>query len=328
VNDQLHLDFETRSRVNIKTEGLDRYVRAARVLMLAWAFNDEEPAIWLPQQPMPTRLRRALILPSVTKVAWNARFERGVFKHVLDILIPLSQWRDPAVYARHATIPNSLADASRYLNLGDMVKHESGKALIRWFSIPKKDGTFREPEDHPEKFAEFVQYCLQDVRAERAVDKALYNLFRLTPFEEEVERIDAEINERGMPVDMAFVNHAHKLVQDEKAALRTELQDITGLANPNSGAQMLPWLQARGYAYSSLLKRRVDVALKENTLDSTARYVLSLRSKLSRSSTSKLDALISRVADDGRLRHSYKYLGANRTGRWSGEGVQLQNLPR
>jgi DNA polymerase len=308
---------------------LDRYVRNAEVLMLAFAFDENEPELWLPSNgAMPQALQLALIRPNVTKVAWQARFERGIFRHALGINIPISQWRDPAVYARHATIPNSLAGASRYLNLGDMVKHESGKALIRWFSVPKKDGTFREPADYPEKFAEFGEYCKQDVRAERAVDHALQKLFALTPFEQEVERLDAEINERGMPVDMAFVHNAHKLVQEEKTRLRKELVEITGLANPNSGAQMLPWLQARGYSYSSLLKKRVDVALKGESLEPLAIQVLALRAKLSRSSTSKLDALISRVADDGRLRHSYKYLGANRTGRWSGEGVQLQNLPR
>lgn len=314
--------------MNIKTEGVDRYTRNAEVLMLAWAFDDEEPELWFPGTPMPNRLHRGLLMPTVQKVAWNARFERGIFKHALDFNIPIPQWRDPAVYARHATIPNSLADASRYLNLGDNMKHEIGKSLIRWFSVPKKDGTFREPTDHPEKWLQFGEYCKQDVRAERAVDHALIKRFSLTPFEEEVQQIDTIINERGMPVDMLFVNNASKLVQDEKLRLRTALKEITQLDNPNSGAQMLPWLQTHGYPFSSLLKKRVDIALKQNSLDSVGIDVLSLRSKLSRTSTKKLDAIIDRVADDGRLRHSYKYLGANRTGRWSGEGVQLQNLPR
>lgn len=329
MNDaQLHLDFETRSTVNIRDEGVDKYCRNAEVLMLAWAFDDEEPELWFPGTPMPDRLERGLMLPHVVKVAWNARFEYLIFKHALKKRIPLAQWRDPAVYARHATIPNSLLDASMYLDLGEFTKHESGKALIRWFCVPKKDGTFRDPKDYPEKWQQFCDYCKQDVRAERAVDNKLQRMFELTPFEKEVALIDGMINERGMPVDMAFVSNAQKLVLDEKVELRARLKEITGLDNPNSGKQMLPWLQAHGYPYSSLLKKRVDIALKKNVLDSVAIDVISLRHKLTRTSTSKLDAITSRVADDGRLRYSYKYLGANRTGRWSGEGVQLQNLPR
>lgn len=328
MNEQLHLDFETRCKLDIKTVGLDRYVKHAEALMLAWAVGDEEPVIWLPDQPMPARLQRGLLLPGVTKVAWNAAFERGIFRHALNINIPITQWRDPAVYARHATLPNHLGDCSRYLNLGDAVKHETGKALINWFSKPKKDGTFREPKDHPEKFQQFIAYCLQDVRAERAVDHALIKAFDLIEFEKKVERIDAIINERGMPTDMLFVRNAHTLVQAEKVALKRELQEITKLANPNSRAQILPWLQQHGYRYGSVLKKVVDMALAGDQLAPVCRAALALRGKLSRSSTSKLDALIDRVASDGRLRHCYKYLGANRTGRWAGSGVQLQNLPR
>lgn len=325
--------------LDIKRVGLDRYARDAQVLMLAWAFDDDEPSLWLPygDEPVwsrrtPSRLIphevfRALKAPDVVKTAWNAAFERSVFYHALGYGIPVEQWFDPAVMARYGTFPNHLLGCSEYLKLGDQQKDAVGKRLIQKFSKPFK-GKFRDPKDHAEDWELFKDYCKQDVRAERAVEHTLEKAFSLTPFEMEVMRIDAEINETGMPTDMLFVTEAKKLVDAEKAALREEMQRKTGLDNPNSGPQLLPWLRQRGYPFASLLKKRVDQALLKEDLDPLVRDVLCLKCKLSRSSTSKLDAIIDRVGPDGILRNSYMYLGANRTGRWSGKGVQLQNLPR
>jgi DNA polymerase len=323
---RLFLDFETRSMLDLKTVGLDRYARSAEVLMLAWAIDDAEPELWLPGAVLPTALTAALGSHAVTKVAYNAAFEREILKYHFNYDYPPAEWLDPAVLARYATLPGKLAGASEYLGLGDLSKHTSGTRLISKFCKPYK-GEFRKAEDHPDDWKLFCDYCLQDVRAERAVLERLEKVFSLPPFERRVEQIDAEINARGIPVDMQFVNEAKKLVAAEKKRLADELRAITGLANPNSGAQMLPWLRERGYPFSSLLKKRVDQALL-GELAPEVRNVLNLRSKLSRSSTSKLDALIDRTGPDGRLRHSYKYLGASRTGRWAGSGAQLHNLPR
>jgi DNA polymerase len=260
------------------------------------------------------------------KVAWNAAFERAILKHCLNIDSPISQWLDPSVMARYATLPPHLKGACEFLDLGSAAKHDGSK-LIRKFCMPKRDGSFTQPADAPEEWETFKEYCRQDVIAEREVLRRLQKQFSLSDFERKVWMIDAEINERGAPVDMQFVTEAKKLVDVEKARLVIELKEITGLDNPNSTAQLLPWLNARGYPYFSLLKKRVDVALKNMWLDDTARHVLKLRGLLSRSSTAKLEAILERQTDS-RLRHSYKYMGASRTGRWAGEGVQTQNLPR
>jgi DNA polymerase bacteriophage-type len=315
--------------LDIKKVGVDRYARSAEALMLAWAFDETAPKLWFPKEQMPAELKDGLRDPHVTKVAWNKRFEQLIFIHALrmDVAGP---WLDPAVLARVGTLPGSLDGASQYLKLGDRAKYaKEGKRLIQKFCRPFK-GQFREPEDHPDDWAKFCSYCCQDVIAEREVLHRIEKLFPLTPFEQRVEQIDAEINARGMPVDMTFVREAKKLVDAEKTELKRRMQAITGLANPNSGTQLLPWLQQAGYPFSSLGKAKVSQALGD--LNWASRYepreVLELRQKLAQSSVSKLDALIDRVGPDDVLRHSYKFLGADRTGRWSGEGVQLQNLKR
>jgi DNA polymerase len=323
----LHLDFETRSPLDIKKVGLDRYARNAEILMMAWAVNDQLPQLWLPGDgPLPDHVELMLRRGGAVKVAWNAAFERSILKHCLNVDSPISQWLDPSVMARYATLPPHLKGACEFLDLGSAAKHDGSK-LIRKFCMPKKDGTFNTPADFPEDWETFKEYCRQDVNAEREVLRRLQKQFSLSDFERKVWMIDAKINERGAPVDMEFVTEAKKLVDAEKAKLAAELKEITGLENPNSNSQMLEWLQSRGYPYASLLKKRVDLALKDNSLDSTVRNVLYLRGMLSRSSTAKLEAILERQTDS-RLRHSYKYLGASRTGRWAGEGVQTQNLPR
>jgi DNA polymerase bacteriophage-type len=331
---RLHLDFETRSMLDIKKVGIDRYARSAEVLMLAWAFDDDEPQLWLPplrtytgSYAMPAELYSGLLGCRVTKVAWNKRFEQLILKHVLG-LDTNGPWLDPAILARSGTLPGSLDGCSKYLNLEHLAKHaKEGKRLINKFSKPYK-GKFREPADHPEDFALFGEYCQQDVRAEREVLHRIEKLFPLTPFEQRVEQIDAEINQRGMPVDMQFVREAKKLVEEEKLMLTARTRLYTGLENPNSNAQFLEFVRSQwGYPFSSLGKSKVAEALRAD-IPQPLRTLLELRQKLSRSSTSKLDALLDRTGPDDVLRHSYKYLGADRTGRWSGEGVQLQNLPR
>jgi DNA polymerase len=324
----LHLDFETRSPLDIKKVGLDKYSRNAEVLMMAYAVNDQLPQLWLPPEdgPLPDHVDLLLRSNSVLKIAWNAAFERSILRHCLGIESPVSQWLDPSVMARYATLPPHLKGACEFLGLGDKAKHDGSK-LIRKFCMPKKDGTFNQPTDFPEDWETFKEYCRQDVTAEREVLRLLQKNFSLSPFERKVWIIDSQINERGAPVDLPFVTEAKKLVDTEKARLAAELQQITGLENPNSTTQLLPWLQARGYPYSSLLKKRVDLALNQEGIDDSVKYVLRLRGMLAKSSTSKLDAILSRVTDS-RLRHSYKYLGASRTGRWAGEGEQTQNLPR
>jgi DNA polymerase len=290
----LHLDFETRSRLDIKKVGLDRYAKSAEVLMLAWAVDDGEPELWLYDDPLPARLDDLLYSgaysPPVLKVAWNCAFERAILRHCLGMESPIGEWLDPSTLARYATLPPHLKGACEFLGLGDKAKHD-GSRLIRKFCFPNRKGAFTQPQDAPGDWETFKEYCRQDVIAEREVLHQLQRGFSLPPFERKIWEIDSAINERGIPVDMQFVTEAKKLVDAEKARLLAELTQITGLANPNSGAQLLPWLQARGYPYSSLLKKRVDLALADTRLDSVAVDVLRLRSMLSRSSTAPAPCL-------------------------------------
>jgi DNA polymerase len=326
---KLHLDFETRSPLDIKTVGLDRYARTAEVLMMAWAVNEAQPELWIPKpgEPLPDALALYMARPEIQKVAWRAQFERAILKHCLDIDSPVEQWIDPKVMAQYASIPSSLKGASEFLGLGELAKHE-GSRLIAKFCRPRKNGTFLQPEDAPVEWRTFCEYCLQDVVAERACMHRLEKAFTLPAQERELWELDAEINERGMPVDLQYVRDLNARADAERARLKDKLQELTGLKNPGSNAQMLKWAKSKGYPFSSLLKKKVDIALADEKLSPELVEVLKVRSMASRSSVSKLDAMLDRTAEDGRARYLFNYYGASKTGRWSGSGVQPQNLPR
>jgi len=261
----LHLDFETRSRLDIREVGLDNYAQSAEVLMLAYAFGDAPPSLWFPHEgPLPDALW-LLARPEVIKVAWNSAFERAIFKHALGIDIPIRQWLDPAARARYALGTASLAQTCDVLGLAEEEgKLASGKKLMRLFSFPvktkKRLGQFNDWTTHPAQWAEFAEYCRRDVVAERAVLHKLAK-FPLPLMERRLWALDQEINERGMPVDMAFVTAARRLVDDERARLMAELTDLTGLENPNSVPQLLGWLKGEGYPLGSLGAKKVEAVL-------------------------------------------------------------------
>jgi DNA polymerase bacteriophage-type len=327
----LHLDFETRSLLDIKRVGLDRYARNAAALMLAWAVNDQPPQLWLPEKDprwIPAELLVLLQNPAVVKLAQNSAFERAIFLHALGIDIPVEQWFDPSVLARYAGLPGKLALVSQFLKLGDKGKDKEGSRLINKFSKPYgKDKKFRDPSDpkHAADWEKFKDYCKQDVVAEREVFHRLSSFFMPPDSERKLWVLDAKINERGMPVRMDYVAECQKAVDDVTHVSLGVMRVATGLENPNSGQQLLPWLKDRGYPFSSLTKDRVAKALA-GKLDDRVRDVLELKQTISRSSVKKLQAITDRVVE-GRLRYQYKFYGAH-TGRWAGEGAQLQNLPR
>jgi DNA polymerase bacteriophage-type len=260
----LWLDFETSSPLDIKKVGLDRYARAATPLMLAWAVNDQPPQLWHPHEgPMPEHLGVLIRASGVVKIAWNATFERAIFLHTLGIDIPVNQWIDPSLMARHASITGSLALASEVLMLSEAVAKMAaeGKRLISKFSMQGKRG-YRTPQEDPEDFAKFGEYCKQDVVAERTIFKMLTR-FELSPFELRLWQLDQKINERGMPVDELFVQNGKKLAESERAEMLNEMKRLTGLDNPNSNKQLLAWMRDNGYPYASLGKDWVKKAITE-----------------------------------------------------------------
>jgi DNA polymerase len=259
----LHLDFETRSSVDIREQGLDVYARNAEVLMLAWALNDQAPQLWLPHESeMPDALAVLLNRREIVKVAWNSSFERSIFKHALRTDIPLGSWLDPSCLARYAGLPSSLADVGEALGFAvEDAKNKDGKRLIQKFCKPKKDGTYKDWNTDPEDWARFCDYCKQDVVAERNILRKLEKGFMLPPRERKIWLLDQAINERGIPVDMTFVHNAKTIVDAERSRLMDELGSLTGLENPNSTKQMLGFLKENGYPYESLNQKMVKEAL-------------------------------------------------------------------
>lgn len=351
---RLFHDFETVSRVDLKARGLSRYARdpSTKALMLAWAIDDEpvEQVVFVEGQKAPPRLRDALRDPQIIKSAWNAAFERAIFKHVLGLDIPIEQWRDTMVMAYTLSLPGSLGAAGEVVNLPlDKKKDSRGKALMRKFSSPRKP-TKNKPwefctrETDPEDWEEYKHYNRQDVEAERAIFRRIRK-WDLPDHEWALWHIDQHINEAGIPINQRVVDNAVKTAAEVIAERLGEMKKITGLDNPNSGAQLLPWLRDQGYPYEDLKKGHVSRALDkvyEDLKDTPLAMgdkdywepkvdlmrVLEMRQEVSKSSVKKYNALQDATDDDGVLRGAYQFAAAGRTWRWGGRKYQPQNLAK
>lgn len=346
----LWMDFETRSLLNVKEVGTDRYVRddSTEVLMLAYAFDDGDVSIWVPivGEPMPQDLHEAMIDPEVQKFAWNYGFERGVWAHRLGYVTKRSEWFDPSVLAGYMALPIGLDRASKALALDESNKKISTKGDERLTKIFSQESKRKKTElkknplltptyykdwnTDPEKWKDFLDYCKNDVRAERAVWRAECAMNCPMPWEEiQVWLLDQRMNDTGVYIDLTFVKNAAVYAEKEVAGIVAEMKELTGLENPNSVThQLKPWLQERGYPFDSCAKEYIEEAVKEAKrfkIQPLALDVLLLKQKLGGSAYSKLETILDRVSQDGRLRNQFLYHGAH-TGRWSGRGVQLQNL--
>lgn len=329
--DELHLDYETSSKVDLKKQGLDVYSKdeSTKVLMLSFQFGDGPVELWEPHKgPMPARLRAAFADPKILKIAHNAAFEIAITVNVLGIKTPVTQWRCTMVMALSLGLPGKLEMLARdALKLPSKYhKDTEGERLIRLFCYPKAKATW---ETHPEEWEKFCGYCRQDTVTEGRVYKVLLNyckhyidkLFKMWV-------IDQRINARGLPVDLDFIAAAEEIAAKAKAEFKVVLQELTGLANPNSTQQLLPWLQERGYPFSSLGKNRVAIALKdfEDKITDEAKEVMRLRLMSNKTSTAKF-ATIRNFQHGGYLRNTYQFRGAAATGRYAGR-ILGQNMPR
>ena len=332
----LGLDFETRSRADLRKVGLSRYARdpSTRALMLAWAIDDEPVEIvsFAEGEKAPCRLREALRDPTVIKRAWNAAFEKAILKHVFGILIPHEQWRCMMVLAYSLALPGSLDAAGAVVDLpADKRKLARGKTLIRRFCKPRKPTKNKPWEwcDHttdPDEWAEFLDYCKQDVEAERALWRRLRR-WDMPAHEWRLWFLDQEINERGIPIRLPVVHNAIKVAADVTASRLAEMKHLTELENPNSGSQLLGWLRERGYPFEDLKKGHVARA-RDAAEPGPVRRVLELRQEVSKTSVKKYAALAAATDGDGYLRGALQFAGAGRTSRWSGRRFQPQNLAR
>ena len=341
---RLWLDYETRSALNLKEVGLDRYAKSklTEVLMLAWAIDDEQPKLWLPclGEPMPILLAACLEEPNVELCAWNYNFEKDITEYQLGIPTPQERWYDPSVICANMSLPIGLHRAGQALGVSEQKTHLIGDdRLTKIFSqltkqlkrVLKKNPDapqfyFKDWNTHPEKWEEFKQYCIQDVIAERDVNAAAVALkCPFTDGEKQAWLLDQRMNEAGVFIDKPYVVNASKMAEAEANKIISEMMEKTGLENPNSPKQLGEWLRDRKYPYQSLDADHVEEALKLSFLKPEVRDILNLKVKLGGSAYKKLEKILNLCGDDGRLRDQFVYHGAH-TARWAGRGVQLQNL--
>lgn len=341
----LFLDFETASMLDLTVVGNDRYFKhpTTRVLMLSWKLINcgqvGETYLWCPHKgPMPEALRIYLEMTNVVKIAWSASFEHGALKQLLGIDVPWDQWMDAMVWARHLSLPGKLGDCGKALGLPeDKAKKKEGKALIKFFSAPYKLGgedtlfgiaqpEFHDWNTHPKEWKTFEEYCIRDTDSE-------FEIFNLIPTplpkgEQDLWVLDQIVNERGIPTNRKFSETCLSFAVKNRDLLLADLFAKTGLKNPNAPAQLLPWLRSHGYPHTSINKKFVEAALKNPKLPKETTDVLLLRQDTSKTAYTKLETLLEMLNEDDNLCNQFMFMGASRSGRWSGSGVQPHNLPR
>ncbi|HEL2560132.1 TPA: DNA polymerase [Streptococcus suis] len=330
----LNIDIETYSSNDIK-DGVYKYVDAPDFEVLLFAYSlDGGPVecIDLTKQNLPFEIQKAIFSDEVRKSAFNAQFERVCLSKHFDAPYYLdpSQWRCTMVHAQELGLPSSLERCASYLNLAQE-KDTAGKNLIKYFSVPckptKANGgrTRNLPEHDPEKWQMFIDYCKQDVVVEMAIAERL-SVLPVADREWDFYTADQRINDRGVALDAELVESALYCKDVKMDMLFDELRSTTGLANPNSRAQLLPWLKTHGYSASGLTKADVQKELK--TASGELKRVLELKLQTAMSSLKKYEAMERAMCSDGRVHGLLQFYGASRTGRWAGRVVQVQNLAR
>lgn len=334
----LSIDLETYSEIDIAKCGSFRYIddESFEILLLGYAFDDEPVTVidLTADEEVPADFLAALYDPEVTKTAWNCAFERfGLWKH-FGRYCPPEQWSDTMILSAVCGLPLGLGEAGKALRLeADEAKDREGKALIRYFCSPcrptKVNGgrTRNLPQHDTDKWALFIEYNRQDVVAERTIRK---RLLRWEPdsLEHRFWCLDARINERGMRVDRELVHNAIAMDARYKAELTKQAVAISGLENPNSVAQIKQWLlEQEGIEVPSLNKKVVAEVVSQLNGE-RAKQFMALRARLAKSSTKKYEAMERSACADAHIKGCFQFYGANRTGRFAGRLVQLQNLPQ
>ena len=330
----LGIDIETYSPVPLPKTGVYRYVDTDdfEILLFSYAYDDGpvQTVDMACGEQLPENVLADLENPDVIKVAYNAQFERVCLSKYLGHWLDPHQWRCTAVMAAYLTMPVRLADAAVALGATEQ-KMEEGKDLIRFFSVPCKptkanDGRTRNlPEHAPDKWAIYKQYNAQDVETERAVRKAC-EAHPMPESEWELYALDQLINDRGVRVDKQLVKQAMRVDSEFTEAAYQRAKDITGLDNPGSVAQLKAWLADQDVPMESLAKKLVQE--KAANTEGLVSELLSLRLELSKTSIKKYETIARCVCRDGRVHGMLQFYGANRTGRWAGRLLQVQNLPQ
>ena len=344
---QLNIDIETYSGVDIKRAGAFQYALSPDFEILLFAYSADDGPVEVVDlrqgDTLPPDILRALFDPSVVKHAYNAAFEwwclsrhfRLGQEYAMSPDAWLPQWRCTMLHGLYCGYTAGLGATGEALGLPqDRRKLSTGSALIRTFCVPCKPGksnggrTRTLPHHEPEKWELFKEYCRQDVVTEMEIGRRL-SAFPVPDFVQKQWETDLTVNARGVAVDQELVDGALYCAQTVTEQLKQEAVSLTGLSNPNSVAQLTRWLETEiDEEVPTLRKADVSDLLGRDLPSDTARRMLEIRQELGKTSCKKFDAIKAAVGDDGRVRGLLQFYGANRTGRWAGRLVQVQNLPQ
>lgn len=333
----LSIDIETRSSADIGKTGLYRYAQDKDFGILLFAYKLDEDPVKIVDLEMgekiPDQILKCMSDPSVSKHAYNAAFEWYCLDRA-GYHTPLAQWKCTMIHGLYCGYTAGLDATGKAIGLPqDKQKLTTGKALIRYFCVPckptKSNGgrTWNLPRHAPEKWKLFKEYCVQDVVTESEILKRL-SAFPVPETEERLWQMDVRMNAFGVRVDTGLITGALMIDGISTQELTDEAVEITGLSNPNSTGQLLQWLTEQGVQMENLQKATVEETLTREALPKTVRRILEIRQQLGKTSVRKYTAMQTAKCEDDRIRGLTQFYGANRTGRWAGRLVQLQNLPR
>ena len=341
---EVSVDIETYSSIDLSKTGVYRYVEAPDFDILLIGFSIDGGPVEVidctarhnnyEEEKKMVQFKRHLYDPECIKKAFNANFERTCLAKWLGKEMPPEEWRCTMIKCLTMGLPGNLAGAGMALGLPeDKLKDPQGKALIQYFSKPCKptrvngQRTRNLPEHDPDKWKLYIEYNRQDVVTEMAIDSKL-EIYKTTETEQELWNLDQRMNDHGVRIAVDMVDKIVDYDTVRKEELQKEAQEITGLANPNSLAQLKTWLNDQGMPMTSVTKDTISAALALKYIPDNVRRVLEIRTALGKTSTAKYSTMLDAVCEDHRLRGILQFYGANRSGRWAGRLVQTHNLAR
>jgi len=336
----LSIDIETFSDIDLGKCGVYRYTDSPNFKILLFSYSIDEGPVELVDlasgEDIPEKITEAILSEAIIKTAFNANFERialmRYFSRKLDkeVYLTPSSWRCSEVQAAMLGLPLHLEGVAKVLRLG-VQKMSEGKPLIRYFCIPCKPtaangGRTRNlPTDAPDKWEMFKQYNIRDVEVELEIRKKIKD-YPIPESEQALYELDQRINDRGFRADMDFVLQAISCDKQFTVSATERAYELTGLENPNSVSQLKDWLSERGVEVESLSKKNVKELVSET--EGEVEEALKLRLLMAKTSVRKYEAIERAVCSDGRVHGLFQFYGANRTGRFAGRLVQVQNLPQ
>ncbi|CEJ73603.1 DNA-directed DNA polymerase [[Clostridium] sordellii] len=336
----ISIDIETYSNIDLTKSGVYKYIEGDfEILLIAYAYDDEEVKIidLKNGDKIPPQFKKDLFDENIIKTAFNANFERICLSKYFNKKLSPKMFRCTQVHGLYLGLPHGLDKVSKTLRLKEE-KLEEGKSLIRFFMKKENIDLINSKEDSKEKlevikkYEAFKKYCINDVVVERSIRKFLEKV-KIPKIEQKLWELDQEINDRGVLIDKKLLENACTCDEKFKEDLMKKLKIITKVDNPKSNNQIKTYLKTMGIEVSSLNKESVENLLKSEEVLNHKKYeeikeVLNLRSRLNKTSTKKYEAMKRCICSDDRIRGLFQFYGANRTGRWAGRLVQVQNLPQ